>query len=406
MSNLRVLVVGAGIAGPVVAYWLGKCNAQVTVIERSPGLFKSGQGIDIEGPALEIVRRMGVEQTIRSRTTGEKGLSFVDGDNKPLATFDGGGFTSDIEIMRGDLAEILIRAAETMDNVCINYGYSVKSLRQTNDKVFATFQDSREVEFDVVIAADGLRSKTRDLILDPVDRESCVKPRDQFIAYFSIPREPQDAPRSRWQNDVDGRSLLIRPHNEEISSAYLNATGKYKRLEEALHQHKQVQKEAFAEIFADVSGNAPRVIRQMKDADDFYFEQIAQVKLARWSRGRCAIVGDAGYCPSPITGMGTNLAIVGAFVLAGEIAQSGNDLSVAFRGYETTLRPYVEKGQSIALGGKAPDLINPQTGWGVWLLRLLLEIVSLSRIWKLFGSPKPEEFALPDYAFGRGPEAA
>ena len=137
----------------------------------------------------------------------------------------------------------------------------------------------------------------------------------------------------------------------------------------------------------------------MQETDNFYSDQISQVKLPRWHKGCCAVVGDTAYCPSLLAGQGTALAILGAYILAGELGTNLSDPACAFQEYEKKFRTYVEQAQQIPLGGRAPYVINPQTWWGIWLLQTALWLVAYTKVWKSV-SDVDEPFALPDYKVG------
>jgi len=156
----------------------------------------------------------------------------------------------------------------------------------------------------------------------------------------------------------------------------------------------QMQKEAFAKLFTGLGWEVPRVIEQMMRAENFYFDQIMQVKLQKWSQNRVVLLGDAAYAPSPLTGQGTLLAILGAYVLAQELSRNPNDESAAFEKYEKRLRSYVENAQSIPLGGYAPYMLNPQTSWGIWLFRTITSFVSWTKLSKILPDPKAAAFDL------------
>lgn len=154
-----------------------------------------------------------------------------------------------------------------------------------------------------------------------------------FTAYFSIPAQPQDASYSRWQHGLGGRSLVIRPVTKSFSSVYLMAIGNHPPLTRSLcDRGPKVRRQAWSEAFRDVKhGEHPRILREMLETDNFYSDQITQVKLSTWCKGRCAVVGDAAWCPSPITGQGTQLAFLGTYVPAGELANNLNDPATALR---------------------------------------------------------------------------
>jgi 2-polyprenyl-6-methoxyphenol hydroxylase-like FAD-dependent oxidoreductase len=97
----------------------------------------------------------------------------------------------------------------------------------------------------------------------------------------------------------------------------------------------------------------------MQDASDFYFDDVSQIRMDRWSNGRVALVGDAACGPTLITGQGTSMALVGAYVLAGELASAGGDFTTAFARYDQVCRSYMEQNQQIAL--KAPEVQMPDS---------------------------------------------
>ena len=368
---------------------------------------KLGQGIDVEGPAREVVTRMGLLETIKARTTGEQGFCGIDSKNQAYATIDQGLLTREIEIMRGDLCEVLTDAAKARPNVEFHYSRSVANIEQSDELVRVTISkdDGRtyDEDFHAVIACDGIRSRTRNLFLDYADTKDCIKSKDLFVAFFSVPALPQDRPYARLQHSLGGRTVLIRPVTGDFSSVYLNAVGAHPALAKSLTKDRdQTEKrQAWADTFSDVNyGEFPRVLKEMQETDNFYSDQISQVKLPTWSRGRCALVGDAAYCPSPITGQGTAVAILGACVLAGELGTNIADPVAAFKEYEKKLRQYVERAQQVPLGGWAPYVLNPRTSWGIWLIQTALWFVAFTRIWKVVPDLGGDKFPLPDYKFG------
>lgn len=395
MTSLNILVVGGGIAGPVAAYWLAKAGHRVTIIERASSLLKTGQGIDIEGSAREIIEKMGLLEQMKAKATGEGGFAFADDDGKPVAAI-AGGLTTEIEIMRGDMCEILCKATDAYENVEIRYGTKVVNLTQTPQHVNVTFDNGEKGMFDAVIGADGMRSKTRDLAFDEKTKASAFKARDHYCAYFSIPRDDSDSPNARWQNATQGRTILVRPHNQEISSAYLSVMEKSDELAATCRADKDSQKKAIASAFEDVGGLGPRVVQGMLESDNFYFDSLSQVKLDKWSQDRVALIGDAAYAPSAVTGQGVILSVLGAYTIAGELSANPEDPVAAFKAYEARIRTYVDTQQTIPLNGNAPRVANPRSAWGIWALRTSFKWLAWSGIWK-WVSFKGSKFPLPEY---------
>ena len=401
----RVIISGAGIAGLVLAYWLGKSGFQVVVIERLLSDNQSGQIIDVEGPAQEIVKKMGVMDEIKSKVTHEAGIRFFDDSNRNFATIPVGttGVSNEIEIMRPALMEILLGATSSFLNVEFRYSCTIQSLQQTESKVVVDIQERGkdsifQEEFDMLIACDGLRSTTRDLILPVSKSESCLKSLDFFVAFFSIPAEPQDRPYGNLYGATGRRFAFTKPFTEKETSAYLTC-GKFdQKLRDARSSRNVgLQKKTVAETFQGLGWDTNRLVKGMMESRNFYFEEITQVKLDKWSYGRCALLGDTAYCPSPLTGQGTNLAILGAYVLASKLVKDAENPQKAFEAYEKDIRPYVNKVQPIPLGGYLPLLINPDTAWGVSILRFILSWVSWLQLWKYFPDVKNVPFDLPDF---------
>ena len=408
MPSKRILVCGAGIAGSTLAFWLSKYDFEVLVVERSSSEFTAGQGIDIEGPGFEIVKLMGILDQIKSKTTGEVGVAIVDEQDQPCGVFDVDdagsiSLTRSIEIMRGDLAEIIVNAANGAGNVTFQFDTTIKSIRQTQEYVAVELEDkarksTRSMEFDVVVGADGVRSHTRQLSMGTPEQLNCLKPVGGFCAFFSVPKEDKDWPRSRVCQFTERRSICIRPRSEssKTTSVYLSQfRADNPSLLKALDAgNRQMQKEAFAEVFSGLGWETPRVVKEMMRSENFYFDFIMQVKLEKWSQDRVVLIGDAAYAPSPLTGQGTVLAILGAYVLAQELSRNRDDESMAFKKYETRLRSYVENSQSIPLGGYLPFMLNPQTSWGVWLCRKIVAFITWTKLSKILPAPKAAEFDL------------
>lgn len=310
-TDRHILIVGGGPAGSVTAFWLAKAGFRVTVAERATDKFAYGQGIDITGPAAEICRKMGLDEKIRSRTTGESGFAILNDQGKDIAALgtaghtgeDGGKqsftLTQEIEIMRGDLTQIFADAARAFPDVTYRHGCTVSDLEQSEKNVTVTLSDTGKAEeFAAVIGADGLRSKTRGFMFANSNQDVLKPVGHQYIAYFSMPGEEGDMPNARLQHAPGGRSIVIRPANKEgtRSSCYAGVTNPSPKLEAVLGQPQELQKAAMAEMLEGFSGIGPRALREMKAAKDFYFERIAQIKIPRWYQGRCALVGDAVSC--------------------------------------------------------------------------------------------------------------
>lgn len=407
MSGLKILISGAGVAGPVLAHFLAQAGAKVTIVERASSLRMGGQNVDIRGLGRKVLSKMGTHDTIQEKMTAEAGVAFVDSSNRHMAEFpvDKSGreksITAEIEIMRGDLAVILYDA--TKKDVEYQFDDSIEGLDETNDKVSVKFQNCGTQEFDMVIAADGLGSSTRKLVFgnDPISSLNA------WVSWFSIPRQDHDTAWGTWYNAPGRRMILLRPNTNDATENVTRASMWICEPSEKLRNYskltKQQQKIMAHEIFHDAGGEATRCLQGMDNDDDFTMQEIAQVKMDTWSKGRVALLGDAAFCPSPISGMGTTLAIVGAYILAGEIVKAPHDPKQAFGSYEKIMRPFVTKGQKLPPG--APKWANPGSAFGVRMLHSFLGFVSWSGISKVaesFVGPPVDAITLPEYDFAKG----
>ena len=390
----HALISGASIAGPALAYWLRRYGWQVSLVERAPSLRTGGQNVDVRGAGREVLRRMGLEDAVRAAGTGEVGTRFIGEGGVVKAEFpaghdDTGGATAELEILRGDLAQLLYGA--TADETEYLFGDTVAALRDDGQKVAVTFGSGREQAFDLVVAADGLRSGTRDLILGSAPE---VRPVGLTMLFLTIPRQAHDVDWWQWYNAPGGRSVNLRPDNVGTIRALLSFTSKSPP---GARLSREEQRRLFRRTFRDVGWEAPRVLDELDRADDWYYDVIAQVRAPRWSQGRAAVVGDAAYCASPVSGMGTSLALVGAYVLAGELA-SHVDHRDAFRAYERIMRPYVGQAQKLPPG--TPGIANPQTRAGIGALHAALGLMA-SRPLRALGSrlfsPPADKIELEDY---------
>lgn len=393
-----ILVTGASVAGPTLAYWLARQGMSVTVVERAPEFRDGGQTIDVRGAGKVVAQRMGLESAIRARSTHEDGIRFVDEQDRTRAeigigAFDGNGPVAELEILRGELARLLIEHGRS--TVEYRFGDSIAALEDLPHGVKVRFAQGGEEMFDLVIAAEGVGSPTRKLVFgDEVRRRSF----DLYTAYFTIPRAPGDGRQMRWFNAPGGLSVCVRPDNLGTSRALLSfqeAANGYEKLPPAR------QKTLLKEKFAGLKWETPRILAALDDAPDLYLDQISQVKMARWSKGRIALVGDAAYCASPISGMGTSLGMCGAYVLAGELGRH-DDHAQAFAAYESIMRPYVDQAQDVPLF--APRLASPHSRAGIALGHALLRMSNVPIVKSLlarFLTPKADALALPDYAHMR-----
>ncbi|MET1075204.1 MAG: FAD-dependent monooxygenase [Umezawaea sp.] len=395
MDTRSILISGAGIAGPTLASWLSASGWEVTVIERADRVREQGQNIDVRGVGRQVIRRMGLEDAVRERHTGETGTDFVDDRGRPIASFgagadDTGGATAELEILRGQFATLLHdHSAAGAEYV---FGDRIATLHDDGSGVDVEFLHGPARRFDTVVVADGLRSRTRSLVMP----DARIHELGLYTAYLTIPRTAADGDRWRVLTCGQGRAMTLRPDNLGTTQATLSFVSEVRGLDRLGHDDVVGVLRA---TYADVGWQVPRVLANL-DTDSLYFEEAGQARLPAWSRGRIALLGDAAYCASPISGMGTTLALAGAYVLAGELT-GHDDPRTAFARYERILRPLVTKAQNLPPG--APWIAHPRSTLGRGLFRTAVRVAGsplLGRVAGLAGrlaTPRAEAIALPDY---------
>jgi len=349
MGNRTVLISGASIAGPALAYWLHRRGFTPTVVEQAPSLRPGGQAVDVRGVAREVVERMGIMARVRAVRADERGLGFVDSAGRRVASmpaelFGGEGIVAEIEIMRGDLTRILFEA--TRQEAEYLFGDRIVELTQGGDGVKVMLASGAARTVDLVIGADGVHSGVRALAFGP--ETDYVRHLGAYTSYFTVP-DPGDL--DAWflmYNAPGGRVAGIRPERGGTAKASLSFLAK--PLEYERYNVRQ-QQQILANAFAGVGWRVPALLDAMWDAPDFYFDAICQVHVERWWRGRVALLGDSGYCGSPLTGLGTSVSLVGAYVLAGELAATPDDHEAAFGRYQEAMRTYVAQAQKLPPGG-------------------------------------------------------
>jgi len=367
MKNKHVLISGAGIAGLTLAYWLKQHGFTPTLVERHPTLRTSGQKIDIRGVAIEVIRRMEAYNSIFEARTDIQGATIVDRTGKPLTNLKfaltGSRIEEDLEIVRGDLCKILF---DRIENVECLFGDSISRIVQNEEGVLVEFEKSQPRIFDLVVGADGLHSVVRKLAFG--DEAQFLHELGLCVSVFTIPNFLN---LDRWEIEYFEPRKMVNMFNSRGDPDAKGGLAFSLKSVQTVPRKVSEQQKLLEEVFADAGWEVSRLLAAMKDATDFYFDSVAQIHMSHWSEGRVVLLGDAGYASSPSTGQGTSVAIVGAYVLAGELAQAQGDYKIAFSEYERNLRQFVNKNQKLA----EANVRLMSSSWVTWLAHQLIRLL-------------------------------
>ena len=376
-KTLNILIAGAGIAGPSLALLLTHAGHTCTIVERAPDFRSSGQQIDVDGEALKVLHHAAVSAACWSRRVADDGIKFVDEDGAVQAAFgassEGASLVKELEIMRPDLAEVFYE--RTKGRVEYVFNERVSGVEQDGEGVRVEFAGGKDAgRFDVLVAADGLRSSTRRLAFG--EENTKIVTFNQYAGYFSIPWTESDGSWSRWFNATSGRTVSTRPNvKTRTTGAYLCQITP--DAEKVATMPPEEQKQEIASRFADVGWETPRILNHLSSeaGAQFYCQEVAQAHSTHLVCRRVALLGDAGYCPSPISGQGSSLALIGSYILAGCLATHADDVEKALQEYERMIRPFAGVAQNFPPG--VPWIVNPQTAVGIKVLNTTLGVADL-----------------------------
>jgi 2-polyprenyl-6-methoxyphenol hydroxylase-like FAD-dependent oxidoreductase len=369
---MRVLISGASIAGPVLAYWLNRRGFDVTVVERAPALRKTGgHAIDLFRPAMDITEQMGVLPQVLAHGTGTDRMIFrransgrpVDLDYLKLQQVIS---ERHIEIMRDDLSQIYYDAAR--DDVEYLFGDEITAI---TDGGHVTFTHTAPRDFDVIVGADGLHSGVRQLVFGPDSGHT------EFLGgYLSVFSVPKDLAREGESTSiVEANRIAMIYTADHLDDARAVFIFRPPAQLDYHHRDGARQRQLLRGMFAGFTPEVDRWLAELDNSRSFYFDSITQLQLTSWSRGRVTLVGDAGYCPGPAVGGSTSLAVLGAYVLAGELERAHGDHVAAFAAYEQVMMEPVLRSRAFAK--TVAGTIVPTSNLGVWGLLSLGRVISV-----------------------------
>ena len=391
---MRIVINGIGVAGPTLAYWLKKSGHEVLLVEASPQLRSGGYIIDFWGLGYDVAEKMGLIPHIRELGYQVQEVRFVDGQGRK-----NGGFAVDVfrrmtagrytSLARSDLAAALYGALNGVETI---FGDSVARLEDNGDCVRVSFDHAAPREVDLVIGADGLHSRVRQLAFGPdtafevsLDYHVAAfelegyRPRDELVyVSHSVPGRQV----SRFSLRGDETMFLFVFRDEYLTTDRLSS--------------EQERKSALTNVFTDVGWECPQILASMQEVSDIYFDRVSQIRMASWTRGRTALVGDAAACVSLLAGEGTGLAMTEAYVLAGELGKGEGDPGAAFARYQARLMPFLQRKQASA--AKFAASFAPQSAFGITFRNLasrLLQFPFMADF--VIGRDLRDDITLPDY---------
>jgi 2-polyprenyl-6-methoxyphenol hydroxylase-like FAD-dependent oxidoreductase len=369
-KNRTILISGASVAGPALAYWLSRYGFKPTIVEKAPGLREGGYAIDIRGEAQKVAERMGIKPDLQQAHTQMQGMIYVDKNSKPLAQITpemmAGGGDPDIEFLRGDLTRLLYN--RTKDSTEYIWGDSIASCTEQADGVLVTFERSQPGTFDLVVGADGVHSNVRARVFG--EESQFTRELGYYVAIFTTANHLNLQYQEliyRMPGKVAGM-YSTRQNTEAKALFYFTAPqAGFERLS------SDEQKQILADQYAGEGWEIPTLLEGMWHAPDFYFDSLSLVQMDSWSKGRVVLVGDAGYCATPLSGQGTSLALVGAYVLAGELAVANGDYQSAFAMYEKEMQGYVTLNQKI--GADSGKMLMPKSRSQIWFNNQMIRML-------------------------------
>ena len=384
--NRRVLICGASIAGPTLAYWLARHGFLPTVVERGARPRLGGYPIDVRGHAVDVAERMGILPDLRQAATETNGLTFVDATGRTTGKLDMAAVrraapTRDIELPRGDLCGILHTA--TRDDAEYLFDDSIRDLRHEPDGITVEFTSGATRRFDLVVGADGLHSTVRRLEFG--DESAFIHHLGYAVAVVTLD-DVDDLAAEHWitMYNTPGRLVGVgRWGGKTVAMFMYQADGNVK-----------CDKDSLLATFPEDDWHVRRLLARAAAAEDLYFDTVSQIRMPRWSKGRVALVGDAAYCPALLSGAGSSLAMTGAYLLAGELKSAAGNHEVAFPRYEQELRPAISRGQR---GYKqSATMLIPHSTFAIWRRNQLCRLAApLAAVGSLL--PSRNTPALRDY---------
>jgi 2-polyprenyl-6-methoxyphenol hydroxylase-like FAD-dependent oxidoreductase len=394
LKNKRILICGAGIAGPTLAFWLRHYGFEPTLVERASALRSGGYIVDFWGLGFEVVEKMGLLPGLKRAGYEIDEVRIVNDRGKRTGGFSAravqptlGGY---ISILRSDLSRLIFEALD--GHVRTIFGDTIKSIQQGDKGVKVTYEHAQPECYDLVIGAGGLHSPVRGLAFGPQGRYERYL--GYYVAAFSADGYPHQDQRAYVSYSAPGRQVS-RYALRDSRTAFLFVFASDTKLQIRPHD-LQAQKGILHERFGRDGWECPEILAALRPANDLYFDPVSQIRMEHWSRGRVALAGDACFCPSLLAGQGAALAVTGSYVLAGELAKYGGDYDTAFKNYENALHPFITHKQRAA--ERFAGAFAPKSRTGIFIRNQVTRLIAVPIVAKLaMGRLLTDALPLPLY---------
>ena len=398
MLNRKILIVGSGIAGPTLAYWLQRYGFEPTLVERAPALRRGGYVVDFWGVGYDVAEKMGLLPTLKELSLGVDDIRLVNGRGERSGGFGGDVIRSALgdrylSLLRSDLSRTIYDSLE--GKVRTIFGDTVARLEQRDESVLIEFQRAPAEEFDLVIGAGGLHSRVRNLVFGP-DR-LFEKYLGYYAASFATDDYPHQDPEAFVSFAAPGRQIT-RYTLRNGHTVFLFVFSSASKLDIGPHD-VDTQKDILTREFGIDEWECPDILQRLKRASELYFDPVSQIKMETWSQERATLVGDSCSCPSLLAGQGSSLAMAGAYILAGELMRARGRHQIAFSNYERHFHPVMDEKQRAA--EKFAGSFVPKTKAGIFVRNQVTRLMKLPFVANLtMGRLLKDPITLPSYGAG------
>jgi 2-polyprenyl-6-methoxyphenol hydroxylase-like FAD-dependent oxidoreductase len=380
MNNKNILISGAGIAGLTLAYWLKKFGFNPTIVEISPRLREGGYAIDFWGAGFDVAEKMEMISDLEKVDLNISEVAFVDEDNrrkgginyrKLKEMMNGRAFT----FLRSDLSKTIYNRLDKDTEVI--FGDAIRRIEQNQGGVTVSFHSGNIRSFNLIVGADGLHSNVRNLVFG--NETQFEKYFGYYTASFTI-EEGVTHNTSFLTYNTPCKQAALYSTNEHKTATFFIFTSPEKLSYN--HHDLEQQKEILKGEYENAGWKCAQLLSKIDAAPDFYFDVVSQIQMNQWSKNRVTLVGDACDCPSLLSGQGSTLAMVGAYILAGELKEADGNYKAAFERYENIFKPFIDRKQRLAqIFAKS---LVPKSKFGIWLRNTFTNLMFLPFVSRLF----------------------